>query len=152
MANLSGANPSMKPASVDTRRHDPIDDSLKIGAFAAVTEDTNGTGIAIKAEKIGPYLAVVCYSFAGLATDSHNFEVVIQGADNSGYNDPVTLASIRCVSGSAPQKEYLALEGAAVESLRKAAGEDEILYVRARAEETGDPEQALTATVYLTVA
>jgi hypothetical protein len=150
MANLSGVNPNLTNADMATRRHDPIDDSLKIGTFSAITADANGTGIALKAEKIGPYSAVACYTFAGLATDANNFEIVIQGADNADYTNAVPLATVRCISGSVPQKAYLALEGAAVESLRKAAGEDETIYVRARAEETGDPTAALTATVYLT--
>lgn len=150
MANLSGVNPNMTNAGGATRRHDPIDDSLKIGVFSAVTAAANGTGIALKAEKIGPYHAVSCYTFAGLSTNDNNFTLVVQGADNSDYTDAVTLASVRCISGSVPQKAYLALEGAAVESLRKAAGEDEVLYVRAQVTEAGDPTQALTATVYLT--
>lgn len=150
MANLSGANPNLTNAGGANRRHDPIDDSLKIGVFSAVTADTDGTGIALKAEKIGPYHAVACYTFTGLSADANNFTIVVQGADNADYTNAFTLASVRCISGSVPQKAYMALEGAAVESLRKAAGESETVYIRARAEETGDPTQPLTATVYLT--
>lgn len=149
MANLSGVNPNLKPASATTRRHDPIDEALTIGKFAAINETTNGTAIALKAEKIGPYLAVIAHSFAGLAADSHNYTVLIQGANATGFSPATTLASIR-LSGGATDKEYLALDGAAVESLRKAADHDEVLYVRARAVKTGDPEATLTATVYLT--
>jgi hypothetical protein len=148
MANLSGQNPALNTPDLATRRHDPVDDLLRLGSFAAITTSTNGTGIPFKAQKVGPYMGVVTYN--GHAATSENYWTIqITGADNASYTNEVVLASIKLSSGSAAAKEYLALEGAAVESLMAAAGEDEAIYVRAKAVEEGTAA-ALTAQVYLT--
>jgi hypothetical protein len=149
MANLSGANPNLNTPEQGPRRHDPIDDLLTIGTFSNESATDNGTGVSFNAEKVGGYLAVLTHNYAGAASDSNNWTISIQGADNSSYTNAVTLASIRVTSGSAPQKEYLALEGAAARSLRDAAGEDELVYVRAVATKTGTTAN-FTGKVYLT--
>jgi hypothetical protein len=147
MSNLSGQNPNLAPSAQVPRRADALDDLLVIGTFAAISQDTNGTGIAFKAEDVEGYHAVVSYlSHASDATN--NWTIIVQGADNASYNNPVTLASIVLSSG-VTKKEYLALEGAAVRSLMRAAGRGEATHVRAIADETLSPG-ALTAKVYLT--
>ena len=149
MPNLSGANPSLTTSNPKARRHDPIDNSLKLASFAAISAtNTASTGIALKAEKVGPYLAVVCYN-GHEADGSKYWTVNVTGADNSSFTNEVTLGSIKLLSGSAARKEYLALDGAAVASLMAAAGEDEAVYVRATATKTSTPG-ALTGQVYLT--
>lgn len=150
MPNLSGANPSLTNSSQKTRRHDPVDDSLRLATFAAISAtNTASTGIALKAEAIGPYLAAVCYN--GHEADGAKYWTInVTGADNSSFTNEVTLASIKLLSGNAARKEYLALDGAAVASLMEAAGEDEAIYVRATATKTSTPGN-LTGQVYLTV-
>lgn len=149
MPNLSGANPSLTTPNLKVRRHDPIDDSLKLAAFSGISaSNTAATGIALKAEKIGPYLAVVCYN--GHEADASKYWTVnVTGADNSSFTNEVTLGSIKLLSGSSARKEYLALDGAAVNSLMAAAGEGEAVYVRATATKTSTPGN-LTGQVYLT--
>lgn len=150
MPNLSGANPSLTNSSQKNRRHDPVDDKLRLATFAAISAtNTASTGIALKAESIGPYLAAVCYN-GHEADGSKYWTINVTGADNSSFTNEVTLASIKLLSGNAARKEYLALDGAAVASLMEAAGEDEAIYVRATATKTSTPGN-LTGQVYLTV-
>jgi hypothetical protein len=149
MPNLSGANPSLTTSNPKVRRHDPIDESLKLAAFSGISaSNTAATGIALKAEKIGPYLAVVCYN-GHEADGSKYWTVNVTGADNSSFTNEVTLGSIKLLSGSSARKEYLALNGAAVASLMAAASEGEAVYVRATATKTSTPGN-LTGQVYLT--
>ena len=149
MSNLSGANPSLANSSQKNRRHDPIDNNLKLATFTAISaSNTASTGIALKAESIGPYLAAICYN-GHEATGAAYWTINVTAADNSSFTNEVTLASITLLSGGAARKEYLALDGAAVASLMEAAGEDEAIYVRATATKTSTPG-ALTGQVYLT--
>jgi hypothetical protein len=130
------------------RRSDAIDELLTLGTFAAIAATASGAGIAFKAEKVGPYLAVITYTSAA-ATEVNFWTLSIVGADNSSYTNPVVLASAVLSGGAAPKKAYLALEGAAVASLMDAAGEGEAIYIRATATEAGTAA-ALTGKVYLT--
>jgi hypothetical protein len=91
---------------------------------------------------------VVCYN-GHEADGSKYWTVNVTGADNSSFTNEVTLGSIKLLSGSNARKEYLALDGAAVNSLMAAAGEGEAVYVRATATKTSTPGN-LTGQVYLT--
>jgi hypothetical protein len=152
MANLSAVNPNLGAESGGTRRSDIKDDSLVIGTFAAISaSDTAETGIALKAEALRDYRAVVHYAsnVASDGGDTNYWAISIRGADNSSFTNEVTLATYNTFSSSGATKAYLALSGESTESLRTAAGEDEVVYIRSVATKVASPSN-LTGGVYLT--
>lgn len=149
MPNLSGANPALTTSNPKVRRHDPVDDKLRLGSFTAISAtNTASTGIQFKAEKVGSHLAVICYN-GHSASSTAFWTVTVTGADNATFTNEVPLGSLKLLNSNAARKEYLALDGAAVASLMAAGGEDEAIYVRATATKTSTPGN-LTAQVYLT--
>jgi hypothetical protein len=150
MPNLSGVNPNLAaPQDRPGRRIDPVDDLLRVGTFANISATANGDGAAFKGERVESYLAVLAHSYNGASTGTDNWTVTIQASTAANYANPVTLATLRVPSVSAPAKEYLALEGASVASLMAAAAQGQALYIRAVATKTGTTAN-LTGQVYLT--
>jgi len=152
MTNLSGTNPNLATSGQKGRVMDAKDDSLVIGTFAGISAtDSAETGIAIAAEALGNYHAVVHYA-ANAASDggtTNYWAISIQAADNSSFTNGVTLATYNTYSSSGAVKGYLALSGEATQALRTAVGEGAAIYVRSVATKTGSPSN-LTGGVYLT--
>ncbi len=151
MANLDGANPNLTRSDQQIRRKDALDSLLVIGDWSGISAtDSAETGIALDAERLNAYRAVVHHS-ANAASDggtTNYWAITVTGADNSSFTNEVTLATYNTYSSSGAVKEYLALSGEMVNSLRTAAGEDEVIYVRTVATKNGTPSD-LTGGCYL---
>lgn len=152
MTNLSGTNPNLTTAGQVGRYMDAKDDLLTIGEFSAITSTASGTGIAIAAESLDKFKAVIHRS--ALTTSdggsTNYWTISVQAADNASYTNAVTLASVALSGSASSDKLVLAISGDMVYSLMSEKGESTTTHVRAVATETGTAS-ALTAGVYLTV-
>lgn len=147
---VSAVNPSLTHSTIKPRRFDAVDGLLELRAPGEAAESTTAseTAIAIDAEKIAYYKAVIDHSAIGGTVDGSNYWVInIQASDNN--SDFVTVATTGILSVAA-KRILLPLEGQAIASVMASAGEGTAIYLRVNATETGTTAGNLDYTCYLT--
>lgn len=146
---VDAANPNLAPSTIAPRRFDMVDGDLELRGPGEAAESTTAaeTAIALKAEKLKYYKAVIDHAAIGGTVDGSNYWTIeIQGSDNN--SDWALLGSQRLAAAKA--RVYIPLEGEAVASAMAAAGENEALFVRVRAVETGTTAGNLDYNAFLT--
>lgn len=146
---VDATNPNLAPSDLGTRRFDMFDTllSLRDADAVALSASNAENGIQIEAEKICYYKAVIQHDAIGGTVDGSNFwTVTVETSDNN--SDWVVIRSIQLAADA--QRYDVAIEGAEVEALMEAAGENEALWIRVNAALTGTTAGDLDYTAFLT--
>ena len=144
-------NPNMSAATIANRRYDALDVLLELRDYgaSAISASTAGTAVSLKAEKQAYYKAIINHAAIGGTVDGTNYWTInVEVAADQAFTNAVIVGTVQLTADAS--QYHIALDGVMVEKIRAAAGEDEAIYVRANAVETGTTAGSLTYGAYLT--
>lgn len=152
MAAVDASNPSLAPSNMAQRAYDGIDTLLVLRDIQDGAETTTAaeTPISLKVEKLSTATVVINQSAIGGTVDSSNYwTLTITAADTVGMSNPTTLYNSGNLTAAA-KTIRVPLEGYAAELMRT-SGENESIYIRITATETGTTAGNLTYGAYVTL-
>lgn len=150
MAAVDATNPNATASTIGNRRSDMVDSLLILRDITDGAESTTAAeaGVSVNAEKLCYYKAVVHHNAIGGTVDGSNYwTLTIEASDNN--SDWVTIASRQLAAAAA--RYDIAIEGEDVASFMAASGENEAIYMRVVATETGTTAGDLTYGAHLTI-